>query len=390
MVIGTTGSGKTTLLRQFIGTDPKKERFPSTSAAKTTTADIEVILADVDYEGVVSFVPQDQVRLYVSDCVVAAVAGHFEGVGPAEIAQRFMEHSEQRFRLNYILGSPIVQQPGEADEDGEGSFEDDDDGDGDEVEESDLTDEQRHRYAETMQSFMGRLGHLAVQFRSEVVQAAEHLGVDLDHARTQDREAVRDLVEEKLIQGAEFDGLVDDIMDAIELRFDCVKQGKFVPGKNGWPVVWKFSCRDRAEFIRTINSFSSNYAPNFGQLLTPIVDGIRVRGRFHPTWSDGGFPKLVFLDGQGIGHTADSSASISTMITRRFNLVDSIVLVDNAAQPMQAGSVAVLRSLVTSGHEAKLIVCFTHFDDVKGDNLRDVKAKRGHVIGSVLNAVHAL
>src|SRR6266498_2926977 len=36
MLVGGTGGGKTTLLRQIIGTDFKKERFPSISTAKTT------------------------------------------------------------------------------------------------------------------------------------------------------------------------------------------------------------------------------------------------------------------------------------------------------------------------------------------------------------------
>src|SRR2546426_10749359 len=34
--VGTTGSGKTTLVRQLLGTDPKAERFPAISTAKTT------------------------------------------------------------------------------------------------------------------------------------------------------------------------------------------------------------------------------------------------------------------------------------------------------------------------------------------------------------------
>ncbi len=39
LLLGTTGAGKTTLVRQFLGTDPATERFPSTSTAKTTVAD---------------------------------------------------------------------------------------------------------------------------------------------------------------------------------------------------------------------------------------------------------------------------------------------------------------------------------------------------------------
>lgn len=40
-LLGTTGAGKTTLLRHIIGTS-NLERFPSTSTAKTTTADTEI------------------------------------------------------------------------------------------------------------------------------------------------------------------------------------------------------------------------------------------------------------------------------------------------------------------------------------------------------------
>lgn len=43
LFLGTTGAGKTTTLRQLIGTDPVKERFPSTSTAKTTVHETEVV-----------------------------------------------------------------------------------------------------------------------------------------------------------------------------------------------------------------------------------------------------------------------------------------------------------------------------------------------------------
>jgi hypothetical protein len=96
---------------------------------------------------------------------------------------------------------------------------------------------------------------------------------------------------------------------------------------------------------------------------------------------------LVLMDGEGLGHTPDSSASISTNITQRLNEVDAVVLVDSAEQPMQAGPQALLRTLAASGHESKLIVCFTHFDGVKGDNLQNVSAKKQHVYKSLQNAV---
>lgn len=43
MMVGTTGAGKTSLMRQLIGSHPERDRFPSTSASRTTISDIEVI-----------------------------------------------------------------------------------------------------------------------------------------------------------------------------------------------------------------------------------------------------------------------------------------------------------------------------------------------------------
>jgi ABC-type transport system involved in cytochrome bd biosynthesis fused ATPase/permease subunit len=45
LLAGVTGSGKTSLLRQLMGFDPRTDRFPSTSTARTTTCDMEVIAA---------------------------------------------------------------------------------------------------------------------------------------------------------------------------------------------------------------------------------------------------------------------------------------------------------------------------------------------------------
>ena len=70
-------------------------------------------------------------------------------------------------------------------------------------------------------------------------------------------------------------------------------------------------------------------------------------------------------------------------------MVDAVVLV-NAAQPMQAAPVAALRSLVRTGHTKKLLMCFTHFDEVKGDNLPTVSSKREHVLASAENIMTRL
>ena len=57
---------------------------------------------------------------------------------------------------------------------------------------------------------------------------------------------------------------------------------------------------------------------------------------------------------------------------------------------MQAAPTAALRSLVSSGHESKLIICFTHFDEVKGANLPTNSMKINHVSTSVDNSIKSI
>ena len=371
LFIGTTGAGKTTIVRQLLGTDPEIERFPSISAAKTTTCDLEMVLRDGPFEAVVTFLGKDQARQYVEECVTAAVVSCLEKAPRREVARRFLEHADLKFRLSYLLGtlpSPTEDEDDESDDTSEAP-----------VADAEVGADERDRLAERLEGYLERVYELACITSERVA----------DQDTVKDRDAFEDL-EQELPKAQEFQDLVDQILDDVESRFDLLTEGESDAGREGWPSIWSFTSTDRAMFIRAVNRFSSNYAPNFGRLLTPLVQGIRVAGPFQPQWWTGEVPRLVLLDGQGIGHTADSTSSISTGITKRYEVADAILLVDSAAQPMQAAPCAVLRSLVASGHEGKLTVCFTHFDEVKGDNLASVGERKDHVRGSLGNAIHAV
>lgn len=383
-LIGTTGAGKTTVLRQLIGTDPLEERFPSISAAKTTVCDIEVIMDDGPFRAVVSFIDRDLVRQYIADCVSSAITCVLDGRPEREVSRSFLEHAEQRFRLSYLLGtlSRIKE---------EANLSDDDDEDDDLfVHEIDIpSDEERDSLSATLRKYLDAITALGRVAHDELVLTASKLGIDLAKATQPERDTLEEIVEDEIRDRNDYHTLVDAILDDVESRFALLTDGDLIRGRDGWPRIWKVESDDRRSFIRSINRFSSNYAPSFGQLLTPLVEGIRVAGPFCPTWRSEQ-PKLVLLDGQGLGHKADSVSSISTNITRRYQIVDAIVLVDNGAQPMQAAPCAALDSIVSSGHESKLIVCFTHFDEVRGDNLPDLQTRKDHVLGSFYNAANAI
>ena len=387
LLVGTTGAGKTSLLRQLIGSDPDEDRFPSTAAAKTTIADIEVIQDEGDFEAAVTFFTEFQTQASIEECVIDAALAVLESAPRDRVANRFLSHRDQKFRLSYVLGGWRAED-GE-DEQDEMSFEDLSDSQAVMDDEASLSEPERAANREAIAAYLDRIGNLTKLVRGAL---AADLGVDINIAGP-DRDLAQQLIEENfdayLAQDEGFHELVQDILEDVRARFDRIEAGQLQCRQSGWPELWLFKSADRDEFIRHIRWFSSNYWPQFGRLLTPLVDGIRVRG---PLFADfiQGQPKLALIDGQGLGHAPDSSSSVTTHVTRRFGQVDVILLVDNAQQPMQAAPLSVLRAVASSGHHRKLAIAFTHFDQIKGQNFQKFADKRAHVMASVLHALSGL
>jgi hypothetical protein len=255
------------------------------------------------------------------------------------------------------------------------------------TDEEPLAESERAENRQVLQGYIERITTLTASAQQAMLEA---LGVDPRSARGSELEVARQLVEENfdlyLQKEDGFHELTQDILDNVRLRFDRVQVGDLQRRRSGWPELWTYKSANRTEFIRNIRWFSSNYWPQFGRLLTPLVDGIRVKGPLFPTFTDT-HPQLVLIDGQGLGHTPDSSASVTTHITRRFGSVDVIMLVDNATQPMQAASLAVLRAVAAGGHHEKLAIAFTRFDQITGKSLPTLADKRAHVMASVRSAL---
>lgn len=385
LLLGTTGAGKTTLLRQIIGTHPTKERFPATSTAKTTVADMEIIIADGDYHAVVTFMERDEVRDYLEECISKAVLVAYQKKADPDILRALLQHVDQRMRFNYVLGN--------------GPFKEEEDFDDEDDLGNELKSEEKEILPEAPFAFdLDKTNELLIRAITQAKKIAnnqgEELKTELNATGESDQRAVDELFEEELDrllkQDEEYHAIADEIMDEIEKRFRRLEERTFRKTKQGWPISWEFSSENRDHFIKEILRFSSNYAPRFGTLLTPLVNGIRVKGPFSPYCNVTNRQSLVLIDGEGLGHTPDSSSSLSTKVLHLINRVDAVVLVDNAAQPMQVAPVAALRSLIQTGNVKKLLMCFTHFDAVKGANLPNMKAKQEHVFASVENVMTGL
>lgn len=373
LLLGTTGAGKTTLLRQIIGTDPARERFPSTSTAKTTVHETEIVLDEGLYRAVVTFFPMEDVREHLKECASAAVLAAYRGEHEGEQMRRLLTHVNQRFRFTYVLGNGPVKEVSDFDDEPA-------------AEKVSETGDLLRRTNEVLMRALDALKDIAARHGDALRQ-------ELNATDEKDQRVIDELFEEELDNRTRddeaFQQIVDSLMDEIEERFALLGEGKLQKTKVGWPLSWTWETQDRDAFIRTLARFSSNYAPLFGTLLTPLVNGVRVAGPFHPTWRDD-VPKLVLLDGEGLGHTPRSMSTISTTLAKRIEMVDAVILVDNATQPMLAAPVAAMKDLVSSGSAPKLIFAFTHFDQVGGDNLPTPQARVDHVLASAENVLASI
>ena len=389
LFVGTTGAGKTSLLRQLIDSDPDEDRFPSTAPAKTTIADIEIVQSEGPYQAVVTFFTEFQIQASIEECIADACSASREEAPEDKIAERFLNHRDQKFRLSYILGG-WREVDNQTDEIDEFSFDEETETTTDGQEEGGLGPTERAHNQKILRNILSRITALS---EKAVDRLASDLVVEPSAPKGPDREAVEELTEEYfeayLMDDEGFHELVHDVLDHVRERFNLIDEGTLERNRSGWPKRWWLETDDRRQFIHQIRWFSSNFWPQFGRLLTPLVCGIRVKGPLFPAFIQSS-PRLALIDGQGLGHTPDSTSSVTTHITKRFDRVDVILLVDNAQQPMQAAPLSVLRSVASSGHSAKLAVAFTHFDQIKGPSLRASADKRNHVMASVLNALSNL
>lgn len=375
LLVGTTGSGKTTIARQILGTNPLTERFPSTSTGKTTVADMELILAGGPFNAAVTFMTHDQALDYVQDCIYAAALACYRHEEDFDVVRHLLNHVSQRFRLSYVLGNgPYTDR-----------MEDDD--------EEELFDDTGPATLMDSSDTNQRIVDWVSRLRVIAARISDGLRIELRPEKKEDERVVEELFEEELDRRLREDNdcqeLVDEIMDEIGKRFELLTIGKVEKNKQGWPVLWRWGTEDRALFLKTMALFSSNHAKYFGSLLSPLVNGIRVSGPFQPTWCDYQ-PKLALFDGEGLGHTPDSSSSIPTTLTRRFEDSDVVLLVDNATQPLQAASIVLMKGLTADGKASKLMICFTHMDQVKGDNIPNFMHRKQHVLASTENVLTSI
>lgn len=379
LLLGSTGAGKTTLLRQLLGTDPIKEKFPATSTAKTTVFDSEFILSEGNYKSVVTFYSEGEVREMIKDSLRNAIKKYYSTNDPKETLRIFLEDEEQRFRLSYVIGK-IKEKKKFA-----------------KYESSILMDDQAYIDIKVTEEEQIKFEEKITKYLDEIIAITRRIITALqaefkeDKLKDEDKIALEELIESEILdyEGDDLLVLADDIVEEIKERFKLLNPQELETEKFGWPICWKLETPDRESIIKSMRFFSSNSSFLFGKLLTPLVSGLRVQGPFKPE-NVKNIPKLVIIDGEGLGHIPDTTSNLPSKTIKKFDETDAIILVDSVKNPMQAAPYAVLKSTAISGHYRKLFICFTHFDEVKGDNLPTIQDKVDHVYGSVDNLLGKL
>ncbi|MDH4146149.1 MAG: hypothetical protein OEY23_13390 [Acidimicrobiia bacterium] len=360
LVIGTTGAGKSTLIRQLMGTGGG-DGFPATSASKTTVAETEILLAPGAYYAVATFMPLVEVRSYLEENVINAALGIFDDRPAPEVRIRLLDHVDQRFRLRYLLGEGGMAEAADPD---------------------DLPSQLRGNTEAILTQIHTLLEEAVTTELSGMLDTGDA------NADTVEEE-LHVLLKDRLVANSTIVEIIEFLAAEIKARVELLCPTDVVTSRDGWPLYWRCQREDRGEFLAELRRFGGNDAADFGTLLTPLINGLRVRGPFHPRWARE-IPYIMVIDREGLGHTPDSVSSLPSSTTRMLDEVDTIIIVDNAQQPMQAAPVAAMRQIAAAGHGDKLILCFSHFEMVHGPNLPDLNARRGHVIASVDQVLSAI
>ncbi len=365
LILGNSGVGKTTLLRRLIGSDAERNRFPATSANRTTTCEIEVITGQTDYSAAVTFLTRHQTQQEVSEALSNAVLKAIEDGNDEIVMKEVLDDPDQRFRLKYVLGgwnSPDSKAAGSL------SFRSSSKGHADNtiVENTPLLKEILHTV---------RL--IAANARAEV----EPILGELETLKDEERNYALDEMQRAGESSESFHDLVSEIVEEIEGRFTEVGEGQFKKSSTGWPEAWTCSLKaeERDIFLKAIRWFCSNAKAEWGSLLTPLVSGIRVSGSFRPDW----VPKEanydhVFIDTQGLDHEKPTT-ELSIDTTSIFGQVQNILFIESGKDSLKSQSARkVMEAIAGAGYTTNLTVVLTHMDLVVGDDIptaEDRKAK---------------
>ena len=384
LLLGVPGAGKTTLVRQLIGSHPERDRFPSTSVNRTTTCETEVVSGCDDYSAAITFMSEEEADFEVCQSLSGAVLRAVDAESDADIAKVFLDRSDMRFRLKYLLTDwpheEIDNDPYELQDDKAGK------GHKDGVEASPLTvsPAEAEAFATKLRVYVGCIREISAAARKEV----EALLGSLDTLTPDERNTALDWIQEVAEQSDAYAALTSEVLDDLREKFESIPFGRLLKTTTGWPRLWLMtvSADGRGEFLDAVRFFAGIDRHLWGKLLTPLVNGVRVAGPFVPTWVSGAdLPRFVLIDTEGLGHKADVTADVPDHIVSLFAESDAILLLHKGDAPFSFEGGKALEAIGGAGQTAKTMMVFSRMDAVQGDNIKGWQAKRDYTFDGVRN-----
>jgi hypothetical protein len=369
LVVGQTAAGKSRLMQHLLRTT--RENFPMRGAGRTTVADTEVIVGDVDYAAVLTFYAENEIREIIKENILEACEfAHHEPDNKAKIAVKLLIDSDKRFRFPHVIGDWDQSNDAVDDED-------------------DVEDQSDELEADAPAPLPWPKLESCVE---QVVAMTEHAlaaaRIDLQAEKEQDEPVIEEYWLQYIDQD-QLDALAEEMLEEIERRL-CA-----ATGQSSWPITHRIpDTTDRAEFFRQLRPFYQNNRKLFGRLVTPLVQGLRVRGRFAPPrFMATTMPTWVLLDGQGLGHEQGRATKINRTVppelAKKFSSTDLILLVDRAVPAMTGEAPILLENLIDRGHQDQLAIVFTHFEDVAAPDL-NLAGRKAKVLEGLSNAIQAI
>jgi hypothetical protein len=92
-----------------------------------------------------------------------------------------------------------------------------------------------------LESFLKRIEVVAI---STAERLESDLSVSLTRADTKEENAFQELFELELRQQEDFHSVVDEILDAVEERFELLKAEGFTRDRSDWPLLWQVETTD--------------------------------------------------------------------------------------------------------------------------------------------------
>ena len=374
LMLGTFGAGKTTTIRQLLGTHPEKEKFPATNPGKTTIADSEYILtAGGDYRSVITFFDLVTIEGHLLENLISAGHGVVEQESDFKLFMRLLDHQGQRFRFSYLFGAPRSDKRDDFDDNSEDKKDDFDDN-------SEELPRLDPRYRDAIEAFQPVINGVK-ELATKTSTTAEAHGRSMSWPDALVRNYIDEQIDEEFSRSSLKEEFLDLAVDLIINRIEAIEYGEYFYDETGWPLAWRFTSPDRVDFLGKVSPFTSNSRKRFGELLFPLVNGVRVSGPFIPNWADTDY-KFVIADTQGLEHSQVGNAQSSDM-----EKYDFIALVDNSVQPLLAAPWGVVSYLATTGGSKKLRFLFTHFDNVRGDGMETQRERRDYVLAHLENKI---